>query len=106
MRSILHRIPPSEEVELEGFVRYRIRGADFPGIYPKKDERIDGTLFTGITAEEMDLLDSYESDLYVRKEVPITHSEETTSIAFAYVLPPEHESICTEEPWDLKTFHP
>jgi gamma-glutamylcyclotransferase (GGCT)/AIG2-like uncharacterized protein YtfP len=103
---VLGREPEREEVEVEGFVRYRIRNADYPGILPQRGSRIDGTLFRDITPEEWERLDEYESDLYLRQTVTVLHPEGGTSIAFAYVLPPEHESICTEEPWDLNHYHP
>ena len=103
---ILGRIPEQEEVELEGFVRYRIRGADYPGIFPQSDSRVNGTRFPGITPEEWARLDHYESDLYERREVEILHTDGSRSRAFAYILPPANESACTEEPWDLDTYHP
>lgn len=103
---VLGREPDREDVEVEGFVRYRIRDADYPGILPQPGSSIDGTLFRGITPEELLRLDEYESDLYVRQTVTVQHPEGGTSIAFAYVLPPEHEGVCTKEPWDLNTYHP
>jgi len=106
IRYVIGRVPEQVDVELEGFVRYRIRDADFPGIFPKKGERIDGTLFTGISSEELLRLDNYESDLYVRQKVEVIHPDGDTSVATAYVLPPENEFVCTKEVWDLNTYHP
>lgn len=104
--AVIGREPEREEVDLKGFVRFRIKNADFPGIFPRDNERIDGTCFYDITSRELKQLDTYESDLYVRQQVSISHRDGNTSIAYAYVLPPEHESVCTDESWDLNQYHP
>jgi len=102
---VIGRIPESEEVKLKDFVRYRIKGADFPGIFPREGEQVDGTLFTGISSDELLQLDDYESDLYVRQKVEVIHLDGSLSLAYAYILPPENESVCTEEPWDLTSYY-
>lgn len=95
-----------QQAILKDHVRYRIRNADYPGIYPKPGDEVDGTVFEGITPEEWDLLDLYESDLYERRLIRVHLEDGTEKDAYAYVLPPEHESVCTKEPWHLTQYTP
>jgi gamma-glutamylcyclotransferase (GGCT)/AIG2-like uncharacterized protein YtfP len=103
---VIGRVPEREEADLDGYGRYRVRGQDFPGIYPESGAQIDGTLFQRITAEEWERLDAYESNLYKRKEVKVKLANGKSVLAFAYVLPPANESVCTEESWDLNRYRP
>lgn len=103
---VIGRVPHKMAARLPDYVRYRIRDADYPGIFPKKDCEVDGCLFSGITEGELVLLDRYESDLYERRIVNVRLTEGNSALAFAYVLPPAHESVCTEELWDLNQYHP
>jgi gamma-glutamylcyclotransferase (GGCT)/AIG2-like uncharacterized protein YtfP len=91
---------------LEGFTCFRIRNADYPEIFPREGCRVDGTLFSGITESEWERLDYYESDFYERRQVNVRLANGKSARAFAYVLPPENESMCLKESWDLNRYHP
>jgi hypothetical protein len=38
--------------------------------------------------------------------VQVRLEDDSVVKAFAYVLPPEHESVCTTEPWHLNQYIP
>ena len=97
---------PQQAAVLRDHVRYRIKDADYPGIYPQIGQEVEGTVFEGITIEEWAQLDRYESDLYERRRVQVVLQDGSRKEAFAYVLPPAHESVCTKEPWHLTQYIP
>jgi gamma-glutamylcyclotransferase (GGCT)/AIG2-like uncharacterized protein YtfP len=106
IRHLIGRVPDQADAVLNGYVRFRIRHADYPGIFARPGSQVDGTVFSGITPEEWRTLDEYESDLYLRQPVTVMLTNGSRRQAQAYVLPPEHESVCTGEPWDLNDVTP
>ncbi|KAJ7066992.1 hypothetical protein C8F01DRAFT_980057 [Mycena amicta] len=69
---------------LLNYTRHRVRYADYPGILPYSEASaffeldfdreacsVRGTMVTGLTAQDMEYLDAFESDEYKRQKVPV-----------------------------------
>jgi len=77
-----------------------------PGIVADPAGRVDGIWYRGLTPGESTRRDHYESDLYGRRPVRVALAHGTEEDAFADVRPPEYESVCADEPWELEHFRP
>ncbi|KAJ8521925.1 hypothetical protein ONZ45_g1429 [Pleurotus djamor] len=75
------------------FTRHKVKDADYPGILPYarsqatfnldlgvEDRSVRGTMVTGLTANDIRFLDTFEGDEYIRKEVSVYLLAPSTSI--------------------------
>jgi gamma-glutamylcyclotransferase (GGCT)/AIG2-like uncharacterized protein YtfP len=96
----LHEFHPAV---LDGFARFRVRAADYPGIIPAEGERVRGVYATGLTEANMLKLDHFEGFEYVKKKVTVRlvdTEEEKEATVYVYLHPAELER--TE--WDFEHF--
>lgn len=109
----LHTFTPAI---LPGYIRRRVRGADYPGITPDKDHKVFGMYASGLTNANMNKLDIFEGGQYVRKTVEVKLLEKVgdvkgegnvegeTKKAEVYVFHPDHEDELEDREWDLEEF--
>ncbi|KAI0167041.1 BtrG-like protein [Hypoxylon sp. FL1284] len=64
----LHEFKPAI---LHEYCRRRVRGVDYPGIFPDKDHQVRGTYVTGLTDANMTKLDFFEGGEYERRTVKV-----------------------------------
>ncbi len=88
---------------LEGYARFRVRGAVYPGIRPVPGARVDGMLYSDVSARSLRLLDVFEGDLYRRQAVIVDAGGEPLS-AEAWVVRPSRERLLTDRPWEPEPF--
>lgn len=70
LQILLGRVPKSSPAMLDGFMRYSIRGKQYPIISQTHIQaRVQGRLLHGITPQEIKILDLFEGDEYCRTEV-------------------------------------
>jgi gamma-glutamylcyclotransferase (GGCT)/AIG2-like uncharacterized protein YtfP len=63
LRALLGRIPDSSATTLDGWRAAALARRTYPGLVPA-NATVGGTLLTGLTAEELQVLDEYESGPY------------------------------------------
>lgn len=107
----LHTFQPAI---LHGYCRRRVRWADYPGITEDKTHQVFGTYATGLTDANMQKLDYFEGNEYVRLKVKVKlltkvggargegNVEGEEKEAEVYVFKTEGDLEDTE--WDLEEF--
>jgi len=98
---VLQRI----EGTLENFVRYGVRGEQYPGVIRKAGHRVDGILYLDVPAEAMKRLDSFEGEMYCREPVEVLRIDDRSALsAMVYVFKPEYTHLLTGNAWDYENF--
>ncbi|KAK9280579.1 hypothetical protein L1049_014273 [Liquidambar formosana] len=72
---LLKRVPPSSPANLHGFHRFSIKGRVYPAILPVESKKVTGKVLLGITAPELDILDTFEDVEYERSTVEVSLME-------------------------------
>ena len=88
---------------LEGFARFRVRGAVYPGIRPVRGAWVDGVVYPEVSARSLRLLDVFEGDLY-RRETLVVETGAGRLSADAWVVRPSRERLLTDRPWEPEPF--
>jgi len=106
---IMHQVAgcvlQSSEVTLEGYVRYGVRGEQYPGVTAQVGSRVEGILYLDVGSEPLRRLDAFEGRMYRRESVRVVQkSDQRELAAMVYVFRPEYEHLLTGEPWDLQRF--
>ena len=94
----------SRPAVLEGFACYRLRGRSYPGVVPAPGARTVGVLFARVDLRSLALLDRFEGDLYVRREVRVRAGDGRLLAALTYVVAPARRSLLSREPWSRAGF--
>lgn len=102
LQQLLGRIPPHRPARLQGYARYTVNGADYPGIVPEAGCCTEGIVLQGIQAGEWERLDQYEDDLYERKIVTLNLEGGGEMTAFAYIIPEANRQALSNQPWQKK----
>lgn len=89
---------------LPGHKRCLLHGRVYPAIVPAPGERTEGTLYRGIDADSLVLLDDFESDLYQRQTVRVTLEAGGQTQAQAWVLRVPHVEQLSATGWDRELF--
>ena len=105
MLAICGEEPADVSASLPGHARFRVRHAVYPGVLPTSgDDRVEGRLYTGVSALAVELLDRFEGDLYDRVSLPVALSGGSFVSAEVYVVRDALRHRLTDEPWDLARF--
>jgi gamma-glutamylcyclotransferase (GGCT)/AIG2-like uncharacterized protein YtfP len=99
LAAVIGRVPPREPAVLEGFARYRVRGASYPGIVAEPGARTEGTVWRGLDLDALAALDRFEGALYERPELRVSVAPAESCAAFVYLLRPEHRALATDSAW-------
>jgi gamma-glutamylcyclotransferase (GGCT)/AIG2-like uncharacterized protein YtfP len=103
MKRVVGRVPPSVAALLPGYRRYRVPGEAYPAIVAAVDFQVDGLCYQGLNRHELELLDAYEGDSYVRTPVELLVAGRVQRDE-CYVARPGDESLPSLEPWELEEF--
>lgn len=96
----LHTINPAI---LEGHIRRRVSAADYPGVVAQEGESVRGMYVTGLTDANIEKLDIFEGDEYIRQKVTvrvIETGEEKETETYIYLHPDHLE----QGEWDFEHF--
>ena len=104
MRAVTGREFTSEPAALDGFARYRVRDASYPGLVPESGARTEGTLFRGLDAAALAALDRFEGALYARHTLEVRLCDAGREAAQVYVVRPARRDALLREPWDKARF--
>ena len=99
MAAVAGRVPDSRRAALDGHRRFRVPGADYPAIVPDAAATVAGRLYFDLSDAELARLDRYESDLYVRRIVPVRTDDGAVARAHVYLLSPDRPELVGDEPW-------
>lgn len=80
--------------------------ANFPGIVPKSGSIVEGSLITGFSPHEIQLLDQYEGELYRRILVTVLTQDTDAhpKQCWVYVIVPWAKTRVTETPWTIQWY--
>lgn len=95
---------PSEPAVLDGYARFRLRNRSYPGLVAAAGASTAGTLYSGVGAPALALLDEFEDDCYKRRPVRVRTVSGATATAYAYVIPDHRRDLLGTEPWDREAF--
>jgi gamma-glutamylcyclotransferase (GGCT)/AIG2-like uncharacterized protein YtfP len=104
MREVTGRSFAAEPATLEGFARYRVRDADYPGLVPEPGAQTSGTLYRALDAASLAALDRFEGALYERRTLDVRTGDGGRAAAQVYVVREAHRHTLSREPWDKQTF--
>lgn len=104
MEAVTGRRFAADAALLEGHRRRLLRGRVYPAIVPAAGERTDGTLYHGIDAGSLGVLDEFESDVYDRVIVQVKTLAGLETPAHAWVLRPAHVELLGLDEWDRERF--
>lgn len=88
---------------LDGYVRHRVKWADYPGVVPQAGASVRGVYATGLTDANMRKLDDFEGVEYV-KEVAKIRLVDTGEVREATVYVYQHPGELEEGEWDFEHF--
>ncbi len=87
-----------------GFRRFVMKGYSFPGMIPEAEASTGGRLIEGLTEEDLERLDHFEGEPYLRQKIRVLLDGNAPSEAWAYVIPAEETGFITDLEWDLQKF--
>lgn len=102
--AVIGRVPARVPAVLEGFARFRVRGASYPGIVASEGARTDGTLWRGLDLDALAALDRFEGALYERIRRPVRTRAGREVLAHVYVVRDSRRDVLGPEPWDKARF--
>lgn len=88
---------------LDGFVRHRVRSADYPGIIREDGSSVRGVYATGMTDANMVKLDQFEGTEYVKEQLKI-RLVDTGEVKEATVYVYQHPEELDHGEWDFEHF--
>lgn len=93
--------PPAPAI-VSGYQRFRVQGGLYPAVIESAADHLPGMLYSGVSDEQLALLDAFEGRDYKRREVTVTLSASVQVRAGIYVfLRPE---MLDRQPWDPDAF--
>jgi gamma-glutamylcyclotransferase (GGCT)/AIG2-like uncharacterized protein YtfP len=102
--AVIGRVPPRVPAVLDGFARFRVRDASYPGIVARAGARTEGTLWRGLDRDALTALDRFEGALYERHRLPVRTRAGATVDAHVYVVRDSRRDVLGPEPWDKRRF--
>lgn len=84
--------------------RHKLKDLDYPGVVASRGHDVIGTVAYGISDEELERLDIFEGDEYIRKNLSIVDQQtQETVLAGVYIWIAD-TNILLNEDWDLQHF--
>lgn len=105
---VVGRMPSTLPGTLFGYTRYAIKERVYPGIVRTEPKAaVQGLLVTELSDKEMQQLDAFEDDDYIRSLEPIAAAGGEKVDAYCYVWKDELKNELKPTPWDYdKDFMP
>ena len=107
LQALLKRVPRKTVASVSGFTRYAIKDDTYPAMVRDAASAgsTEGFLLSGLTAEEITILDKFEDTEYERAMVDVNTGNEggNNTTALAYVWPFGSERL-SPDLWDPEAF--
>ena len=114
LTALINRVPTMHKAVVHGYRRYGLTDFVFPAVVEEASASVDGLLLTGLSEEEMVILDEYEGDEYRKEEVEVKVFLDTdrsaeameTSLekALLYVWMDEYKHLLSGKEWNKEAF--
>uniref|UniRef100_A0A0D9VC44 Putative gamma-glutamylcyclotransferase n=1 Tax=Leersia perrieri TaxID=77586 RepID=A0A0D9VC44_9ORYZ len=86
VRVLIGRLPSSSPAVLPNHQRFSTKGRVYPAILPVDGKEVSGKVFMGITDSELNVLDIFEDEEYVKRTVEISLTDTSEKLlAYAYI---------------------
>ena len=86
VRVLIGRSPSSSPAVLPNHQRFSIKRRVYPAILPVDGKEVSGKVFKGITGRELNVLDIFEDEEYVKRTVEISLTDTSEKLlAYAYI---------------------
>lgn len=94
----------SREAVLRGYRRLRVKGADYPGLWPgAPEDAVQGRLYLDVAAADLEVLDEFEGPEYDRCLLDCDSSGRSLQAA-VYVFRPHLGARLEETEWQPEAF--
>lgn len=104
MAAITGRTFPSTSAVLPDHARFLLLGETYPGVFHSYRAEVTGVLYQGVDPDSLALLDLFEGEFYNRKTVHVMTLSRSRVRAEAYLVPPNHEVLLSQQPWEREDF--
>ena len=85
--------------------RKKLINKPYPGGIKKIGlQPLKGTLYFDLTAQQIQRLDDFEGELYLREQHEVTLENGTTEYAHIYLIKNIYHSLVSDEDWELADF--
>jgi len=96
--------PVATPATLDGYSRYRVRAESYPGIVPDPHDRVQGVLYSAVTAEAWRRLDRFEGEMYERRPVEVRPVQGGIVLAHTYIVTDRYRGHLEGNDWDFDDF--
>jgi gamma-glutamylcyclotransferase (GGCT)/AIG2-like uncharacterized protein YtfP len=105
LERVIGRWVVGKPICIHGYRRCRITGATYPAIVPDSSSQVDCILYEALSARELQALDAFESDEYIRRAVSYCsrNGKEVIGQAWVYVYAGSTSALSGE--WDPEHFN-
>jgi gamma-glutamylcyclotransferase (GGCT)/AIG2-like uncharacterized protein YtfP len=103
LRTIGREIP-AEPAVLDDYACYIVRYQYYPAAVPMAGASIAGLLYSGLTLQELSLLDRYEGTEYRRVRVSVATDAGRQAQAWVYIIRPQYEARLSDRKFNLEEF--
>ncbi|MBI3561713.1 MAG: gamma-glutamylcyclotransferase [Gammaproteobacteria bacterium] len=104
MRAVCGVVPASQPAWLVDFARYQVRAQPFPGILRLPGGRVEGVLYHRLSPVQLQRLDTYESDFYLRTAVLVITTAGARLEVQTYVVAQTAARHVLSYGWDERWF--
>lgn len=104
MQKVTGAIFAPEPATLIDYARYLVKGAPYPAIVYQPGAVTEGTLFRGLSTQQMHMMDEYEGSLYDRIESVVLASKGELIPAQIYIVPPSRQHYVSRQAWNKHEF--
>ncbi|MBU0655500.1 MAG: gamma-glutamylcyclotransferase [Gammaproteobacteria bacterium] len=96
---------PSCPATLHGYQRFAVKGEEYPVAIPSSPESsIYGRLYLDVNPQDVQKLDDFEGEYYIRLRAPVICNTEEMLDADVYVLRPQYQHVASHTAWDVEHF--
>ena len=104
MKAVTGKEYKGQVATLVDWVRFRVRGSEYPGIIRMDRSSVAGKLYWDLDEHAMEKLDEFEGERYERVIVHVDMSDGDKAEAWAYAIKDDCRDSLSEEPWDFDRF--
>ena len=103
-KAVLGRTIQVEPARLKGYRRYSLAGESYPAVAASPNGVVEGHLWRGLSARDIQALDDFEGELYERHHITVQLGSSEEIAADVYVIREESKHLLREAPWDRDKF--